>query len=171
MVDASHLEAIWLSILITFDAFCARNFFQSGTASLLVLSDKKAHSGFGLRCSLDAWIQADAYSRNVGALPLLQNSLATILAMAPFFKLCVGQTLKKGDHDAVCLVVLPIKQSIVGRNLVRKPIKTNNRVQERVSSDIAPVCRKRRTLSSITPFLSSSLVILRRPSLVSIAIP
>ena len=72
-----------MRILITFDAVCVREVFQSEMAALLALSDRNAHSGLGLVWPLEARSHADANSLKVGASPLLQNSLARILAMAP----------------------------------------------------------------------------------------
>jgi len=88
-----HRLVICLSVFITFAAFFARNFFQSGPAVPRALSDKKAHSAFGRLCSLAACSHADAYSLNVGALALLQNSLARIHRDCSIPELPFGQTL------------------------------------------------------------------------------
>ena len=44
----------------------------------------------------------------------------------PISKSSASQILQKGDHGAVCLVVLPVKQSVRGCELFWKRVKTND---------------------------------------------
>ena len=67
---------------MTLAAFFARSSFQSEPAVPRAMSAKNAHSGWDSPPS-SAVSRAAAYSLNVGACPLLQNSRATILAVAP----------------------------------------------------------------------------------------
>ena len=106
----------------------ARNCFQSDTANLFALSDKNAHSGFGLVCSLEASIHADAYSLNVGASPLLSPNqpLARTSGNGAILKPAVGQIFEEGDPLAIFLVVLAVKQAIALADIFRKRIKAND---------------------------------------------
>jgi hypothetical protein len=84
-------------------------------------------------------------------------------------RLSSGRDLIKQLHDFCRLLpaqFLPIPDSHLACSVGQEcPLRIWPKMPK-----ITPVCRKYRSLCSITPFLSSSLVILRRPSFVSTAI-